>query len=234
MNEPWIPHPTILQGETVDLIPLEKENFEELYQAASDKRLWEFIPSDGSGREKFYEMYNFALAEREKGNHYPFIIYHKGIRKMIGSTRLFDIFQKDKKLEIGWTWLTADYWGTTINFECKLLLLTFCFEVLKANRVQIKTDERNLRSRKAIEKIGGHFEGIFRKDKIRDNGVIRNTAYYSIQPSAALPCPKLPHALSDPPPRPSHTPHLRSTRRSRPHVRSRPQPPHRHPRRPQS
>jgi RimJ/RimL family protein N-acetyltransferase len=180
MNKPWIPHPTILHGEAVDLIPLEKENFEELYTAASDKRLWTFIPSDGSVKEKFYEMYNFALEEREKGNHYPFIIYHKETKKMIGSTRLFDIVEKDKRLEIGWTWITADYWGTAINFECKLLLLNFCFEVLRANRVQIKTDETNLRSRKAIEKVGGKFEGILRKDRIRDNGIIRNTAYYSI------------------------------------------------------
>lgn len=180
MSVPWIHHPTILRGETVDLFPLEKENFEELYTAAADKKVWEFIPVDGSVKEKFYEMYNFALAERDKGNHYPFIIYHKEEKKFIGSTRLFDIVQKDKKLEIGWTWLTADYWGTAINFECKLLLLAFCFEVLKANRVQIKTDETNLRSRKAIEKIGGVFEGILRKDRIRDNGIIRNTAYYSI------------------------------------------------------
>ena len=85
-----------------------------------------------------------------------------------------------KKLEIGSTWLHPDYWGTEINFECKLLLLTYCFEALHTIRVQLKTDENNIRSRKAIQKIGGQFEGIFRNDMIRDNNTKRNSAYFSI------------------------------------------------------
>jgi RimJ/RimL family protein N-acetyltransferase len=180
MKEPWIIHPTILNGQTVDLIPLEKEHFEELYLAASDKKLWELIPTDCSILEKFTAAYTTALTEREKGNHYPFIIYHKQTQKIIGSTRLFDIFPNDKKLEIGWTWIIEKYWGSKINLECKLLLLTYCFDVLKARRVQIKTDQNNIRSRKAIEKIGGQFEGILRKDRIKDDGTSRSAAYYSI------------------------------------------------------
>lgn len=180
MTEPWIHHPTILIGETVVLVPLEKEHFEELYLAASDQKLWELIPVDCSKRETFDTAYNYALTEREKKNQYPFVIYHKQTNKIIGSTRFFEIYPLDKKLEIGWTWIVTKYWGTEINFECKLLLLNFCFETLKARRVQIKTDSNNLRSRKAIEKIGGQFEGILRKDKIKENGVSRSAAYYSI------------------------------------------------------
>ena len=180
MTEPWINHPTILTGETVELRPLEKEYFEELYLAASDKKLWELIPADCSNRDTFETAYNFALTEREKGNQYPFIIFHKEANKIIGSTRFFEIYPLDKKLEIGWTWIITQYWGTEINFECKLLLLTFCFDTLKTRRVQIKTDSTNLRSRKAIEKIGGQFEGILRKDKIKENGISRSAAYYSI------------------------------------------------------
>ena len=91
-----------------------------------------------------------------------------------------DIFPKHKKLEIGSTWLHPGYWATEINLECKLLLLTYCFEELKAVRVQLKTDENNIRSRKAIEKIGGQFEGVLRNEIIRDNGTKRNSAIYSI------------------------------------------------------
>lgn len=180
MTKNWIKHPVILKGETVELIPLEKEHFEELYIAASDKKLWELTTMDGSKRETFDALYDFSLTEREKGNQYPFVIYHKATNKIIGSTRLFEIYPLDKKLEIGWTWIVTKYWGTEINFECKLLLLNFCFETLKTRRVQIKTDTTNLRSRKAIEKIGGQFEGILRKDKIKENGVSRSAAYYSI------------------------------------------------------
>ncbi len=180
MAEQWISHPTILTGEIVELVPLEKEHFEKLFAAGSDKKLWELISVDCSKRETFNVTYNFALAEREKGNQYPFVIFHKETKEIIGSTRLFEIVSKDKKLEIGWTWIIAKYWGTAVNFECKLLLLTYCFEVLKARRVQIKTDENNVRSWKAIEKLGAQFEGILRKDKIKENGDSRNAAYYSI------------------------------------------------------
>jgi RimJ/RimL family protein N-acetyltransferase len=176
----WIKHPVILRGQTVDLLPLEKSHFDELQQVAKEKRIWEFLPGDGTDPEKFSAICNEALSERENGNHYPFVIFHKGSRKLIGSTRFLDIVPKFRKLEIGWTWLHPDHWGTTVNFECKLLLLTHCFETLKTIRVQIKTGDNNLRSRKAIEKLGAQFEGILRKERIRENGTIRNTANYSI------------------------------------------------------
>ena len=91
-----------------------------------------------------------------------------------------DIQPTHKKLEIGWTWLHPDYWTTKLNLECKYLLLTYCLEQIEAFRVQLKTDENNIRSRKAIVKIGGQFEGIIRNDMIRDNGTKRNSAYFSI------------------------------------------------------
>ncbi|WP_336687265.1 GNAT family N-acetyltransferase [Chryseobacterium bernardetii] len=180
MTEKWILHPTILEGTHVELIPLEKEHFEELYAAAADKDLWTLIPTDGSDKAIFYKNYNLALSERDNGNQYPFVIRHKETQKLIGSTRFFEIYPSDKKLEIGWTWITKEFWGSSVNLECKLLLLTYCFEVLKTNRVQLKTKDDNLRSRKAIEKIGGVFEGILRKDKIQNDGTTRNAAYYSI------------------------------------------------------
>lgn len=67
-----------------------------------------------------------------------------------------------------------------VNTECKLLLLRFCFEELRTVRVQLKTNEKNMRSRRAIEKIGGRYEGILRNDLIGDNGIPRNSAYFSI------------------------------------------------------
>ncbi len=164
----------------VDLLPLQKEHFEELYIAASDKELWQLIPTDCSDKKTFEKTYAASLIEREKGNEYPFVIYHKPTKKIIGSTRFFEIFPEHRKLEIGWTWIVKEHWGTAVNLECKLVLLTFCFETLKTIRVQLKTKDTNVRSKKAIEKIGGKFEGILRKDKIQDNGTTRNAAYFSI------------------------------------------------------
>jgi RimJ/RimL family protein N-acetyltransferase len=179
MNK-WTDHPLSLKGQVVELLPLEASHFESLYAVANEKGIWQFLPRDGSDRSTFFELYDEALAERASGNQYPFIIRHNLTGNFIGSTRFLDIQPTHKKLEIGWTWLHPDYWGTVVNFECKYLLLTHCFESLKAVRVQIKTSDSNLRSRRAIEKIGAKFEGILRKDRIRENGTTRNSAYYSI------------------------------------------------------
>lgn len=176
----WIDENTILKSETVILLPLTEAYFGALDKLAEDKRIWEFILADMSTSEKRMEVFAKALIEREQQTQYPFVIMHKQRNEVVGCTRLMEIFPKHKKLEIGWTWMHPDYWATSINFECKLLLLTFCFEELKAIRVQLKTDENNKRSRKAIEKIGAQYEGILRHELIRDNGTIRNSAYFSI------------------------------------------------------
>lgn len=179
-KERWIPHPTVLQGFEVELHPLAEDHLEELCSAAADPELWKLIPTDCSQRAKFFEMYQAAIKALADGREYPFVIAHKASGKIIGSTRFFDIFPEHRKLEIGWTWITKEFWGTAVNFECKLLLLDFCFETLKAVRVQLKTNEKNIRSRTAIGKIGGKFEGILRKDRIQDDGTLRSTAYFSI------------------------------------------------------
>lgn len=176
----WIANNTSLKGETVELLPMQEWHFNELELLAEDKRIWDFIPADMGSTEKCRLAFSNALLQKASGGQFPFVIFHKRDKKIIGSTRLMDIQPAHKKLEIGWTWLHPDYWGTKVNTECKLLLLKYCFESLKALRVQLKTDENNFRSRTAIMRIGGCFEGILRKDWIRDNGTIRNTAYFSI------------------------------------------------------
>jgi RimJ/RimL family protein N-acetyltransferase len=176
----WITYPLTLLGETIDLISLDKSHLPELEVLAKEKRIWEFYTFDGSNSERFLSIYDFILFDRESGQQFPFVIFHKGDKKIIGSTRFLEIDMVNKKLEIGTTWLHPDYWATEVNLECKLLLLTYSFENLETVRVQLKTDENNLRSRKAIEKIGGQYEGIMRNEKIRDNGTYRNSAFYSI------------------------------------------------------
>jgi RimJ/RimL family protein N-acetyltransferase len=180
MEKIWIEHPTILRGNIIDLFPVEEIHFDELHAAASDKRIWEFYTGDWSVHETFLKVYNGSMNLRVLGKEYPFVIFHKPTQKIIGSTRFLDIVPYDRRLEIGGTWLMPEYWATSINFDCKLTLLTFCFETLKAKRVQLKTQHDNLRSRKAIEKIGGIYEGIIRKHMLKDDGTFRSSAYFSI------------------------------------------------------
>ncbi len=180
MEKNWIDHPTILRGQFVDLLPVEEKHLDELHAAASDQRIWEFYTGNWSVRETFLRIYSGTIKQRELGREYPFVIFHKPTKKIIGSTRFLDIVPYDRRLEIGATWLTPQYWATAINFDCKLALLTFSFETLKAKRVQLKTQHDNIRSRKAIEKIGGIYEGIIRKHILKDDGTFRSSAYFSI------------------------------------------------------
>jgi RimJ/RimL family protein N-acetyltransferase len=176
----WIKPGTSLKGDHVDLLPLEEKHFAELNVLAGDKRIWEFTAGKMNTDDIRLNAFKMALEERKRGTQFPFVIFNKGENKIVGSTRFMNIEPAHRKLEIGWTWLHPDYWATTINMECKLLLLTHCFEELKTVRVQLKTDENNIRSRTAIRKIGGQYEGILRHDLIRDNGTLRNSAYFSI------------------------------------------------------
>jgi len=169
-----------LAGQSVKLLPVQESHIDDLARIACDERIWEFYAVNGANETTFMREYKNALAERENRSQVPFVIVHNDHQQLIGSTRFLNIQPAHRKLEIGWTWVQPEYWGTEVNAECKLLLLTYCFEELSAVRVQIKTDENNIRSRKAIETMGAVFEGILRNDMIRENNTYRNSAYYSI------------------------------------------------------
>jgi RimJ/RimL family protein N-acetyltransferase len=176
----WIQHPLILEGEKVKLVPLESAHFDELLAVGRQGNIWEFMSINGADSDRLLLHLKSAVLKRGTGEQYPFAVIDKNEKKIIGSTLFHNIYPEHRKLEIGWTWYDPAYWRTGLNRECKLLLLAHCFEVLQTVRVQLQTDENNLRSRTAILGIGATFEGIIRKERIRANGVFRNTAMYSI------------------------------------------------------
>ena len=182
----WIPYPTVLTGQVVELQPLETTHFPALIALAADARIWAHYVYDASVPGKMESLLTQALAERDKGSQFPFVIINKTSRQIIGSTRLVEIQPAHRKLEIGTTWMHPEVWGSAVNLDAKLLLLTFCFETLQTLRVQFRTDVLNLRSRKAIEKIGGVFEGIIRNDLLRENNTNRDSALYSMVASEWL------------------------------------------------
>lgn len=175
-----LPDTIVLEGENIQLFPLQTSHFDALFEAASNPEIWELTSVNYSDPVIFQHSNTTALKDKEKGTVYPFVIVDKHTDTIIGTTRFLEISAADKKLEIGVTWIKKEFWGSTVNMECKYLLLRYCFEHLQLHRVQFRAKADNLRSRKAIEKIGGQLEGIFRKDKIEPSGNYRNTAFYSI------------------------------------------------------
>ncbi|USK62266.1 GNAT family N-acetyltransferase [Peribacillus asahii] len=169
-----------LVGEKVRIVPMEEHHIQGLYEIGNDKMIWSHLPKTIQTLNDMKSLVEEALENKESGKEFPFVILLRDNDRIIGSTRFLDISNPNKSLEIGWTWYTSTVWGTHTNTECKYLLLKYCFETLKLIRVQFKTDERNVRSQKAIEKIGGMKEGILRNHMIRKDGTFRNSVFYSV------------------------------------------------------
>lgn len=171
----------ILDDSNVRLEVLSKSNSEELYYISSQNpELLKYSPSQFSNRSLFEEYIDQALKSKADGSRYPFIIYDKSTEQFAGSTSFGNISNKDKRLEIGWTWIGLPFQRTGLNRRCKFLLLSYAFETLGFERVEFKTDSRNHQSRTAIEGIGASYEGELRSHTIMSDGFRRNTIYYSI------------------------------------------------------
>jgi RimJ/RimL family protein N-acetyltransferase len=120
------------------------------------------------------------LSRAEKGTDLPFVAVHLASGRVAGATRYLNIMPNDRGLEIGGTWYGPEFQRTVVNTECKYLLLQHAFERLGCIRVQLKTDLRNERSQKAIERIGALKEGVLRNHMILPDGHYRHSVFYSI------------------------------------------------------
>lgn len=180
MTMPWI-SPVVLNGKYVRLEPMTEDHIPGLAEIGVGQTFWDFMLY---GRmDSVEDMRNWVmdiLSRAQNGTDLPFVAIHLASGKVAGATRYLNIMPKDRGLEIGGTWYGTEYQRTTVNTECKYLLLTHAFEKLGCIRVQLKTDLRNVRSQKAIERIGAKREGILRNHMILPSGQFRDSVFYSI------------------------------------------------------
>lgn len=169
----------MLKGNWVQLEPLNDSHRDELYAVAQDESIWTYNGSKAFG-DRFYRWFDKAVKCLRAEQHLPFVVRRISDKKLIGSTRYYDINSENHRLTIGYTWYIPEVWGSCVNPECKYLLLKYAFEELQANRVEFVTDSRNSRSRAAIKKIGATEEGILRHHMILEDGFIRDTVIFSI------------------------------------------------------
>ncbi|MGB2953873.1 MAG: GNAT family protein [Gaiellaceae bacterium] len=158
-----------LEGRLVVLEPIAPDHEAGLAEAAADAGLFRWIDPPFSFEE--------AMRLTAAGEEQAFVTLAGG--RVIGSTRYLTLRPLSQGLEIGWTWLVRDAWGTGANVEAKLLQLEHAFERLGCVRVEFKTHAENERSRAALAALPAQFEGIFRKHKPFRDGW-RDSAYYSI------------------------------------------------------
>jgi RimJ/RimL family protein N-acetyltransferase len=181
MSGIFLPKPLILKGETIRLEPLAPLHARDLFQAAAEKTIWSYMPVSGFADVPAVEEWIAkSLRAQDAGSDLPFAIVVNETGLAVGSTRYMDIRPEHRGLEIGFTWLAPGVQRTRVNTEAKFLLLRHAFEDLAAQRVQLKTDARNIRSQRAIERIGAVMEGIHRRHMKVWDGHTRDTVYYSI------------------------------------------------------
>lgn len=170
----------VLENKRVLLRPLQASDMDALEAVALEPSLWETGAGCIRDRQELEEYVHTALKEREQGISIPFTVIDKTNNRVAGSTRFAAITPAHRRAEIGYTWIHPDFQRTGLNRAMKYAMLLHAFEVMGLNRVELKTDERNERSRNAMLGIGCRQEGILRHHMITWNGWLRNTVYFSI------------------------------------------------------
>lgn len=186
--------PISLQGRHVQLEPLTLEHAPSLVAAANESRAtyaFAIVPRDLGEMEAYVAR---ALAEQASGESLPFAVRNDA-GAIVGTTRFMTIEQWSwaglgppaeplpigpDAVEIGSTWYAERVQRTKLNTEAKLLLCTQAFETWRVRRVTWKTDSRNARSRAAILRLGARFDGVLRAHRPGADGVVRDTAFYSM------------------------------------------------------
>ena len=184
----------VLEGRYVRLEPLTLGHARALSAAAGGPRdtyALTTVPEGEAGAQGYIEM---ALRDEEAGRSLPFATVARSTGRVVGSTRFLNIefwtwppghaLQRGENVpdvaEIGATWLAGEAQRTAINTEAKLLMLTHAFEEWRVHRVSLMTDARNERSRNAILRVGARFDGVIRAHRPSSDGLIRDTAAFSI------------------------------------------------------
>jgi RimJ/RimL family protein N-acetyltransferase len=186
-----------LRGRFVHLLPMGSEHVDALVEAAArDRSTFEFTPVPWD-RATMADYVGRAIAKREAGEHLPFVTFSVALDRIVGSTRFYDLDRWDwtsqrpgaewrQRLDrpdvasIGYTWLDPAAQRSPVNTEAKVLMMDHAFSQWEVWRVGIKTDVRNGRSRRAIERLGLDLDGVLRADMPGADGTVRDSAVYSM------------------------------------------------------
>jgi RimJ/RimL family protein N-acetyltransferase len=169
--------PVSLTGKYVRLEPMTEEHVPGLAAVGLDDSIWEHMLYGKVRSEEGIRNWVRDILSRPD---LPFVAIHLETDRVAGATRYLNITPEFRGLEIGGTWYGLEFQRTAVNTECKYLLLQYAFETLGCIRVQFKTDSHNVRSQRAIERLGAKQEGVLRNHMILPEGHFRDSVYYSI------------------------------------------------------
>lgn len=171
---------TVLKSRTICLHPLRHDHADALAEAAADGELWELWFTSVPRPDTVGKYIDDALNEQAAGRALPFVVVHNETRKVIGTTRFSNADVKNHRLEIGFTWYAQRFQRTSVNTECKALMLEYAFEQLQAIAVEFRTHWHNHKSRAAITRLGAKQDGVLRNHSKNADGSYRDTVVFSI------------------------------------------------------
>ncbi|HEX6426734.1 MAG TPA: GNAT family protein [Niastella sp.] len=176
----FFPDHFTLETQRVLLRLVTPQDYELFLPLAKDKEIWKYFTKDLSDEQELKSWMQQLFIEREQEARMPFTVIDKHTNEVCGSTSYLNFSFYDKRLEIGHTWLGTSFIGTGVNRQAKFALLSFAFEVMKMERVEIKTDNLNERAKAALLKVGMKPEGVFRSHMQMHSNRRRDSIYYSI------------------------------------------------------
>ena len=174
------PKPTTLSLYNVRLEPLSKDHLDDLIVAVKDGKLYNHWYTSIPEPKDMNAEINRRLDLQKKKSMLPFAVISMRNNKAVGMTTYMNVDRDNKRVEIGSTWYAKSVQRTSLNTECKLMLLEHAFERLDCICVEFRTHFMNHQSRRGIERLGAKLDGILRSNAIQKNGTIRDTVVYSI------------------------------------------------------
>lgn len=175
---PWL-EPLTLRGTHATLEPLSQTHLTDLVAAVKDGELWKLWYTSVPAPERMSAEIDRRLALQARGSMLPFAVVD-ATGRCVGMTTYMNVDAENKRVEIGSTWYAKRVQRTSLNTECKLMLLAHAFDALDCIAVEFRTGFFNSQSRRAIERLGAKFDGILRNHQRYTNGALRDTCVYSI------------------------------------------------------
>lgn len=169
-----------LADHKVELVPITQFHIKEMRNLSSDSDVWTWYTEDLTNPDALEKWMSSRLKETEQEKKMTYSVRLRESGEIIGATSFGNIDWEEHVIEIGWTWLGKKFIGTGINKHMKFLMLKHAFETMKIERLELRTDEENIRSRRAMEKIGAKHDGTLRSHRSTQGGRRRNTVVYSI------------------------------------------------------
>jgi RimJ/RimL family protein N-acetyltransferase len=156
------------------------DHLDALWEVGDDPELWHWTITPVRTRNEMKLYMEEALRWQSQGTAVPFATIEKAQNRVVGTTRFANIVAEHRRVEIGWTFVARPWQRTVVNTEAKYLMLEHAFETWQCNRVELKTNSFNSKSRAAMLRLGAKEEGTLRSHMVNPNGTVRDTVYFSV------------------------------------------------------